>query len=122
MNLYPQLLAALGSAPTQDQRLVRLHTPLGPDVLLAERIDLHEAIVPSPEAEAGAGFRIETYALSTDAHLELKRLIGQPVLVELLTAASRTQLRPWHGHVTVVPSSVPVASEHPLWVHVSSKA
>lgn len=100
MNLYPQLLAALGSAPTQDQRLVRLHTPLGPDVLLAERIDLHEAIVPSPEAEAGAGFRIETYALSTDAHLELKRLIGQPVLVELLTAASRTQLRPWHGHVT----------------------
>jgi type VI secretion system secreted protein VgrG len=100
MSLYAQLLAALGGAPTQKHRLVKLHTPLGPDVLLAERIDLHEAIVPTPEPEAGAGFRIEVHALSTDAHLELKRLIGQPVLVELLTAASRTQLRPWHGHVT----------------------
>jgi type VI secretion system secreted protein VgrG len=100
MSLYSQLLAALGGAPTQDHRLVKLHTPLGPDVLLAERIDVHEAIVPTPEAGAGAGFRIEVHALSTDAHLELKRLIGQPVLVELLTAASRTQLRPWHGHVT----------------------
>jgi len=29
---------------------------------------------------------------------------------------------PWHGHVTVVPSSSPSASEHPLWGHVSSIA
>ncbi|HZE91923.1 MAG TPA: type VI secretion system tip protein TssI/VgrG, partial [Rhizobacter sp.] len=39
-------------------------------------------------------------ALSTNAHLQLKDLIGQPVRLDLLTQQSRTQLRPFHGHVT----------------------
>jgi type VI secretion system secreted protein VgrG len=39
------------------------------------------------------------HALSTDAHLELKQLIGQPALLELLCQDSRSELRPWHGHV-----------------------
>ncbi len=72
---------------------------LGPDVLLAERVQVDEAIGPGP-AGAAAGFRLVVHALCTDTHLELKRLIGQPALVELLTQASRTQLRPWHGHIT----------------------
>src|SRR5437773_8477150 len=29
---------------------------------------------------------------------------------------------PWQWHVTVVPSNLPIASEHPAWVQVSSKA
>ncbi|WP_159096125.1 type VI secretion system Vgr family protein, partial [Xanthomonas fragariae] len=39
-------------------------------------------------------------ALSANAGLPLDDLLGQPVLLELLTAESRTALRPFHGHVT----------------------
>jgi hypothetical protein len=46
--------------------------------------------------------RIEVEALSSDTHLELKALQGQPAMLELLTQQSRTQLRPWHGHVMAV--------------------
>ncbi len=92
------LLAALLGAPTQNERLLRLHTPLGPDVLLAERLDGIESIEPAPAAPAGLRFTL--HALSTNAHLDLKQLIGQPALVELELADA--SLRPWHGHVTAV--------------------
>src|SRR5690242_16801298 len=86
----------------QGERFLRLHTPLGADVLLAERVRIVEGVGPAAEGDAPAGYRIELQALSSDTHLELKSLQGQPVLLELLTQQSRTQLRPWHGHVTAM--------------------
>lgn len=99
MNAYQQLLALLSGTPTQNNRIVKLHTPLGHDVLVAERLDVEEAIGPAPDDGAPAGYRIVVHALAADAHIELKSLLGQPVHVELLTSLSRTELRPWHGHV-----------------------
>ncbi|HSW04163.1 type VI secretion system Vgr family protein [Aquabacterium sp.] len=98
-DLFPQLLGGLGPH-TQTTRLLRLHTPLGADVLLAERARLAEQVGPGGDASHGAGLRMEIHALASDAHLELKSLLGQPVLLELLTQASRSALRPWHGHIT----------------------
>ena len=75
---------------TQDTRLLRLTTPLDTD-LLAECVRGEEAI------SGGYSFRIE--ALSPDAHLPLKSLIGQPALLQLLTATSGS-FRSFHGYVT----------------------
>jgi len=101
MDPIQLILQALGGAAgiTQNQRLLRLHTPLGPQVLLAERAEVIEGIGPDDGAPH-AGFSIRLTALSTDTYLELDDLLGQPVLLELLTAQSRSDLRPWHGHVT----------------------
>jgi type VI secretion system secreted protein VgrG len=77
---------------TQDTRLLRLTTPLGPDTLLAECLRGEESL--------SRGFRLELSVLSTDAHIALKSLIGQPVLLELLTVVTGMKLRPFHGHVT----------------------
>jgi hypothetical protein len=38
LNIFLKLLATLSGAPTQNNRLLKLHTPLGADVLLAERV------------------------------------------------------------------------------------
>jgi len=98
------ILAALSGAPTQNERMLVLHTPLGRDVLVAERTEIVESIGPHSDetdpAGAMTGFRIIVDALAADTHLELKKLIGQPALLELLTGASRTALRPFHGQVT----------------------
>jgi type VI secretion system secreted protein VgrG len=96
MSLYQQLLAALSGTPTQNERLIRLRTPLGAEVLLAERVSLQEHIGPGTQTQAG--FRAEVIALAADTHIELKRLIGQPALIELELADGST--RPWHGHIT----------------------
>ena len=109
MSLYQQILTALAGAPTQNDRLLVLHTPLGRDVLVAERADIEEAIGPGAvDADDGtataitptAGCRVTVHALAADTHIELKSLIGQPALLELLTSQSRTALRPFHGHIT----------------------
>jgi len=92
MDALATVLTALVASPGQQARLLRLHTPLGPEVLVAERLSGVEAV--------DTGFRLEITALSIDAHLSLDALLGQPVLLELLTADSRTDLRPFHGHVT----------------------
>ena len=102
MSLYQQILSVMAGAPSQHDRLLALHTPLGRDVLLAERAQVVEAIGPQAAAGAEAGFRIVVHALSADGHIELKSLIGQPALLELLPADSRTTLRPFHGHITDV--------------------
>jgi len=105
-----KLLGELSSSwPSQHTRLLRLHTPLGQDVLLAERVRITESIGPHLSAPNDVGadpgavphttFGIELLALSTNAHIQPLDLIGQPVLLELLTAQSRTSLRPFHGHV-----------------------
>ena len=85
----PGLLAAFNRF-TQDTRLLKLTTPLGMD-LLAECVRGEEAI--------SGGFSFGVDALSTDAHLPLKNLMGQPALLQLLTATSG-QMRAFHGHVT----------------------
>lgn len=125
MSPSQQILAALAGAPTQNDRLLVLHTVLGPDVLVAERAEIDESIGPNVDAasddeahadagflacgfESGvhasaapiAGFRLIVHALAADTHLELERLIGQPASLELLTSHSRSALRPFHGHVT----------------------
>ena len=99
MSLYDTVLAALSGAPIQGSRLLRLATPLGPDVLLAERLDLHEAVGPGADTDAPpAGLRATVHALAADTHLELKQLLGQPVLMQL--ALADASLRGWHGHIT----------------------
>lgn len=89
------ILQLLWGAARQDNRMLRLHTALGGDTLVAERLDGVESV-------DGDGFRFELTALSADAHLDLGRLLGTPVLVELMTADSRHDLRPFHGHATAV--------------------
>jgi type VI secretion system secreted protein VgrG len=86
-------MSALLSRFTQDTRLIRLTTALGND-LLAECVRGEEAI--------SQGYAFDIDALSTDAQLELKRLIGQPALVQLLTSTSADDLRPIHGYVSAV--------------------
>ena len=45
-------------------------------------------------------YSFELSVLSTDAHIPLKSLLGEPVLLELLTAPPGMNLRPFHGHIT----------------------
>ncbi|PPE67693.1 type VI secretion system Vgr family protein [Caldimonas caldifontis] len=92
-----QVVRAALAGFSQHDRLLRLHTPLGPEVLLAEEATVTESIGP---CEGVCGLRIELTALSVSAHLDLNELIGQPARLDLLTAASRTELRPFHGHIT----------------------
>jgi type VI secretion system VgrG family protein len=89
--LSAQAVQALVARFTQSSRVLRLHTPLGADVLLAESLHGEEGI--------GTGYRLQVSALSTDAALSLKSLLGQPVLLELL-AGPFQDVRPFHGHVT----------------------
>ncbi|MCZ3100067.1 hypothetical protein NYZ00_19275, partial [Acinetobacter baumannii] len=77
-----ELAAQLRAAFRQHDRLLRLATPLGEDVLLAERLLAREQL-------DGGGFRIELSALSDDAKLDPAALLGQPVRIDLLTQLSR---------------------------------
>ncbi|WP_332879294.1 type VI secretion system Vgr family protein [Massilia sp. S19_KUP03_FR1] len=88
-------LNALFSSYTQSTRLLRLTTPLGANTLLAESVHGEEGL--------RTGFRFVITALSLDAHLSLRDLIGQPALLELLTADNRC--RPFHGHLATVEQS-----------------
>lgn len=76
---------------TQDTRLLRITTPLGPDQVLAECVRGEEGL--------SRGFCFEVSVLSNDAHIPLKSLIGQPVLLELLTAVPGMTWRQFHGHI-----------------------
>ncbi|NRR30291.1 type VI secretion system tip protein VgrG [Oxalobacteraceae bacterium] len=91
---FSSTLAKLLDGFTQETRLLRLSTPLGGDLLLAECV--------RGEEEISRGFRFQLSALSTDAGISLRALLGQPVLLELLTATSRDALRPFHAHVTAI--------------------
>ncbi|WP_288379675.1 type VI secretion system Vgr family protein [uncultured Massilia sp.] len=88
-SLASTVLDALAGRYTQHQRVLRLTTPAGDATLLAESLRGDEAL--------GEGYRFEVSALSLDAAIPLKSLIGQPVLVELLAPGAA---RPFHGHVT----------------------
>ena len=95
-NLLDQLL---GAGWRQTDRLLTLTTPAGPDALLAESVRIDEALGP---LTGHAGFRIELTALSANADQSLSELLGQPARLDLQTAASRTALRPFHGHITQI--------------------
>lgn len=110
MDPIASVLAALAGGPLQHDRLLRLHTPLGPEVLVAETLDGVESV-------DGGGFRFELTALSVDAHLSLDQLLGEAVLLQWQTDGSNgtagahgnnaiqraldsaQTLRPLHGHV-----------------------
>ncbi|MGW8391055.1 type VI secretion system Vgr family protein [Pseudoduganella sp. HUAS MS19] len=79
---------------TQDTRLLRLTTPQGAAQLLVECVRGEEAI--------GKPFVFDISTLSADAKIPLKSLLGQPALLELVTAAGPTALRPFHGHITAI--------------------
>lgn len=87
-------LSRLPAAGTdQANRLLDLSTPLGTNKLVAETL-------AGVESLSGGGFRLDLTALSEDAHIPLKALLGQPVTLRLQTALDRGQPRLWHGHVT----------------------
>ncbi|WP_332856644.1 type VI secretion system Vgr family protein [Duganella sp. S19_KUP01_CR8] len=92
--MLDQALSLMLDGFTQSSRLLRLHTPIGADKLLAESVRAEETI--------GSGFTYRIEALSTDASIPLKSLLGQPVLLELLTIAGNDAPRPFHGHITAV--------------------
>ncbi|WP_051293441.1 type VI secretion system Vgr family protein [Pseudoduganella violaceinigra] len=79
---------------TQDTRLLRFTTPQGAAQLLVECVRGEEAI--------GKPFAFDVSTLSSDADIPLKSLLGQPALLELLTAAGPFALRPFHGHITAI--------------------
>ena len=82
---------ALISRFTQDTRFIKLHTPSGANQLLADCVRVEEGL--------SEGFALHIAALSTDAAIPLKSLVGQPLLVELLTTGTKGR-RPFHGHIT----------------------
>ncbi|NGZ83180.1 type VI secretion system Vgr family protein [Duganella aceris] len=85
-------MLALLDTLTQQNRILRLTTPLGAERLVAECLRGEEGL--------SQPYRITVTALSSDAAIPLKSLLGQPALLELMTATSRDQSRPFHGHVT----------------------
>lgn len=98
MSKYLNVACLLGAFNrfTQNTRLIRLTTPLGED-LLAECVHGEESI--------SGGYRFKIDALCLDAHLPLKVLVGQPALLQLLTASSHDKLRPFHGYITAAEMS-----------------
>ena len=78
---------------TQAHRLLHLYTPLGEEILVAEALSGHETI-------DNGGFGLALSALSEDAQLPLKSLMGQRVTLALQTAHSRDELRTFSGHIT----------------------
>lgn len=105
------LLAGLGMdamLPGQATRLLKLHTPLGAGVLIPERLDGSEVVIPRVVADRNdergehepAGFRLRVQAVSARADLDLAALLAQPVRLDLLLADGSQ--RPFHGHATQV--------------------
>lgn len=90
-SLASKVVESLAGRYVQHRRVLKLATPLGEDALLAESLRGSEGL--------SEGFRLEVAALSLDAAIPLKTLIGQPVLLELLTEGFGAS-RALHGHVT----------------------
>lgn len=88
VSLASAVQEALAGRYTQHQRVLRLTARSAPS-LLAESLRGDEAL--------SEGYRFEIAALSLDAAIPLKSLLGQPALVEL---SAHGATRPFHGHVT----------------------
>jgi type VI secretion system secreted protein VgrG len=91
-SLASAVLDSLAGKFSQNNRILRVSTSAGDQALLAESL--------RGEEEIDRGFRFQVAALSLDANIPLRSLVGQPILIELLTMASPEQLRPFHGHIT----------------------
>ena len=98
MNSILDLISS-GAGWRQTDRLLTVTTPAGPDALLAETARIDEALGPVAEH---AGYRIVLTVLTANAEQSLTALLGQPARLDLQTSASRTVLRPFHGHITQV--------------------
>ncbi|WP_223807167.1 type VI secretion system Vgr family protein [Montanilutibacter psychrotolerans] len=72
----------------QDTRLIRVTSPLSPEPFVVARFQGSE-FVSRP-------FTYDVELLSPDAHLELKQLVGQPLMLNLQTPAGDRQ---FHGYV-----------------------
>jgi len=90
-TLVSAVLDDLAGKFNQHRRMLRLTTVAGEDTLLAESLRGDE--------ELDRGFRFEVAALSLDAGLPLKSLMGQPVLIELIASAGVEGKRHFHGHI-----------------------
>lgn len=86
-------IAALFATHTQSTRLLRLTTPLGMNRLLAESVHGEEAI--------NQAYTFTITALSLDAGISLRTLLGQPALLQLLTV-DRQAPRSFHGYLTAI--------------------
>jgi type VI secretion system secreted protein VgrG len=73
----------------QRGRMLRIDTALPSLALVPERMVVRETV--------SQPFELEVDCVSTSAHFELKRLIGEQISVRLLQADG--SLRPWHGYV-----------------------
>jgi type VI secretion system secreted protein VgrG len=73
----------------QQDRLLQLDSPLGPDVLLPQRV--------TGRSRLGRHFEFVVDVVSTDDRVALKALIAQPVTLWL--RQSDASLRPHHGYV-----------------------
>ena len=104
MTTLVSLLGGAAASITQNARFLTLHTVLGADALLAERAQIYEAIAPWAAHDADgpiAGYRIDVFAFSENAHLDPQALMGQPALLQMLTSQAG-EPRAFHGHVTQV--------------------
>ncbi|MDB5800607.1 MAG: hypothetical protein JWL63_1546 [Rhodocyclales bacterium] len=104
MNIQ-DIFNALRAGHTDASRLLRLHTSEQLHPLMIERLEGVEAIGPGDVGESGtaqkvAGYRFQLLVVADSADLTAADFLGKPVLIELLTALSRTELRPFHGHIT----------------------
>ncbi|KVU65032.1 hypothetical protein WK71_02465 [Burkholderia ubonensis] len=70
MNVQ-NLAAALRGGPIQQDRLLKLDTPLGPNALVVQRAVGHSTI--------GRDYIFTLDVVSLDSTIELKKLIAQPV-------------------------------------------
>jgi type VI secretion system secreted protein VgrG len=80
------------AAISQENRLIKLSTPLGANVLLPQRVIGHEKL--------GRSYQYTVDCLSLQRDIELKKLIAQPVTLWLRQADS--SYLPVHGYVHTI--------------------
>ena len=98
-------IASMLGAWNQSSRVMRLFTTLdaeyGPDALMAEALQAVEGVSPVQDGtdidRSMAGFRLQLACLSLNADISLRKLVGQPALLELDTDG---QPRHFHGVIT----------------------
>ena len=89
----PDVSQYLGSAAiSQENRLIKLSTPLGANVLLPQRVIAHEKL--------GRSYQYTVDCLSLRRDIELKKLIAQPVTLWLRQGDS--SYLPVHGYVHTI--------------------
>ncbi|MET3115818.1 type VI secretion system secreted protein VgrG [Undibacterium sp. GrIS 1.8] len=85
-------LASLGHGISQYNRLLKLTTPLGSDVLLPQRLVAHERL--------GRGYDYTIDLLSTKDDINLKELIAKPVTLWVMQTDQR--YLPVHGYIHTI--------------------